>query len=131
MLGDLCILRPSDTQRGRLDGEHLPLPRSHNVEDAFHAAPLGSYQEEPALRFDRHPSAAQAASDARRPAPAGSRALLTARDSEAFPIALKSREEPAGSLNQGYDLGSARSSPHLVRRHGALHQAGGGQAAAD
>lgn len=41
-------------------------------------------------------------------------AFLKPRRSEAFPIALNSSKEPAGPLNQGFELGFARSKPHLV-----------------
>jgi hypothetical protein len=44
-------------------------------------------------------------------------ALLTRPGTEAFPIALTPRDEPTGFLNTGFELGCARSKPHLVIRH--------------
>ena len=39
---------------------------------------------------------------------------LIDRRAEAFPITLTTRQDPPGSLNQAFELGSARSNAHLV-----------------
>jgi hypothetical protein len=43
---ELRILRPSDTWRGRLDGQHLSRSRSRNLGDVLHATPLSRYQKQ-------------------------------------------------------------------------------------